>query len=190
MISQPQPGIAAATAATIAVRLVGPDLEHRDAVRPEVAREALEEGPDDGQAVRAAVERGPRLERGGDRQVVHLVRCDVGQVRRDEVEEVTVERQQIGHDELDPVGQAVTHRVLPGELEGGGVDVRGDDPDLVEHPPAAEGGRQGDRHGPAAGPHVGHPKGRRAGRSRGPGQSGHHGRLGDLDQAFRLRVAG
>ena len=72
-----QPGSTAATAAGASVALVAADLEQRDAVVGEDVRQAGEERADDVEAVRAAVERRSRLERGGDRQPGDRVGADV-----------------------------------------------------------------------------------------------------------------
>ena len=66
--------------------LVGPDLEHRDAVIGHGVREQVEQPPDHLEPVDAAVQRQHGLERGRHGQARHRVVPDVRQVGEDDVE--------------------------------------------------------------------------------------------------------
>src|SRR6266545_7375067 len=60
--------------------LVRTHLDQRDAGRRQRVGQAVDETADEGEAVRAAIQRKARFERGGDGQLVHRARRDVGQV--------------------------------------------------------------------------------------------------------------
>ncbi len=166
--------------------LVGPDLEHRDAVIGHGVGEQVEQPPDHLEPVDAAVERQHRLERGRDRQARHRVVPDVRQVGEDDVEASGIGRQQVGLGERDPVRDRVPDRVLPGEPQRVRRDVDGQDPDGVESldPPQAHGQRHGDGAAPRA--HVDDLEVAAPGRPRARGQPPQNLVPRQVDEALRL----
>ncbi len=146
--------------------LVGADLEQRLAVLGQGAvTQPLQELADHRQPVRPAVERHPRLERGGHRQRRDDVAAHVRQVREDEVERrLDIRRQEVRLQEAHAIRRGVAHGVLPREVQRLGRKLRGEDHELVANPVLAQDDGECHGHRPAPRPDVGDPDRRRTGR--------------------------